>query len=738
METSRTHKLAEDYLRYTSSSVFLTGKAGTGKTTFLHEVVPDIPKQQLVAAPTGVAAMNAGGVTLHSLFQLPFGPYLPTDQQPAAAPEHIDWRNRRTLMRNVRIAASKRKLLQRLELLIIDEVSMVRADMLDAIDRTMRSVRRNRLPFGGVQLLLIGDLRQLSPVVKNDHWSLLSQYYRSPYFFDAKVMEEINCINIELKTVYRQRDERFVNLLNRLRNNTIIKDDLDLLETRYKPDFIPSSDEQYITLCSHNHLADAINLQRLKQLPGVEQTLSAVIKGDFPEHSFPAESKLQLKPGAQVMFVRNDTGEDRRYYNGKIGSIHAVGSDGVEVHFTDGSEPVTVEPIEWTNVRYVVDDDNNLKENTLGSFIQYPLRLAWAITIHKSQGLTFERAIINAGESFAPGQVYVALSRLTSLEGLVLHSRIPADRITVDAGVSAFMDQFREDDALSDLLLHEKQSYARQLVVEATDIRPFYGVFQPFFHDIPTMKAGDKDKLLNWAELTVNGINDWVSVHNKLMGYLSQYWPEGRIPHNTVLKRCADGCAYFLDMQTNNLFKPLKEEVKRVVSSKSTKRIIDGLQHMMMLLEQKGHELNRTANMLEALMGGKNLEDALQARHNSSNDRYSEVEKPKKKPKAKKGQTLTITHELIEKGMSIEAIAKERELTVSTIESHVRKLIQQEKTPLSYMLSDDLYKRINAVLDSLTDDASANPVKQALGDACTYAQIFTVMDERKKKATVEK
>lgn len=737
METSRSHKLAEDYLRYTSSSVFLTGKAGTGKTTFLREVVPQIPKQQLVAAPTGVAAMNAGGVTLHSLFQLPFGPYLPIDHQPTNAPDGVDWRNRKTLMRNVRIAASKRKLLQRLELLIIDEVSMVRADMFDAIDRTLRSIRRNSQPFGGVQLLLIGDLRQLSPVVKNNEWALLKEHYRSPFFFDAKVMGDINCVNIELKTVYRQSDQVFVGLLNRLRNNNITQDDLDLLEKRYQPNFTPPGDQQYITLCSHNHQANAINNTRLNKLSGSVEVLSAVVKGEFPEHSYPAEFELHLKPGAQVMFVRNDTGEERRYYNGKIGVVNRICEDGVEVHFTDGSDPVMVEPIEWKNVRYMVDQDNNVKETNLGSFIQYPLRLAWAITIHKSQGLTFERAIINAGESFASGQVYVALSRLTSLDGLVLQTRIPADRITVDAAVSSFMDDFRADDTLSDLLVQQKQSYARQLVEQATDIRPFSIVFRPFYQDIPTMKVTDKTNLLAWAEQTSKGIDEWISVHNKLMGYLNQYWPEGRIPHENVLKRCADGCVYFSGLHKKHLLQPIVEELKRLAQSKTTKRVSESMQHLHMLVEQKGHEIKRTGHMLEALLKGHDLEKALQARHSGEKDTYTEVDLPQqskpKKPKAAKGETFRISEKMIKSGMTMEQIAEERELALSTIESHARKLIGEGSVPMSYLVSDKLAEQINAVLDELPDDAGAKDVKQALGDACSFAQIFVVIDARKQE-----
>lgn len=734
------HQLAENYLRFTGVSVFLTGKAGTGKTTFLKTVVPTISKQQVVAAPTGVAAMNAGGVTLHSLFQLPFGPYLPIDNVPEGMPEHIDWRNRRTLMRNVRISKAKRRLLQRLELLIIDEVSMVRADMMDAIDRTLRSIRRIQRPFGGVQVLFIGDLRQLSPVVKQNEWNILKQYYRSPYFFDAQVMKEVDCVNVELKTVYRQSDEQFVGLLNRLRNKQVNKDDMALLESRYNPNFSPEKEAQYITLCSHNHQANAINAKRLSELKGDAVDLAAVVKGDFPEHSYPADAQLSLKVGAQVMFVRNDIGEDRRYYNGKIGVVEAIVEDGIHVTFTDGSDDVLVEPVQWDNVKFEVDDENKVKENVMGSFLQYPLRLAWAITIHKSQGLTFDHAIIDAGASFAPGQVYVALSRLTSLEGLVLRSRITPESVMVDEDVTDYLNAFKSDVELDKQLELKKNEYARSLVVEATDIQNFRVVFTPFYRDIPAMKLKDKDVLLAWADKANQVMIEWDGVHKKLMSYLNQNWPMTSLPNPTVMKRCMDGCAYFLKLQKNSLYVSLVKELEQLSVEKATKRVLEEMNQILVVVQQMGNDLKRTSGMLEAMMSGQALDNALSIRQDTSADKYDKpealqkAEKKQKKKKQKKevGATYKETLTMALEGMSIEAIANKRELAASTIEGHFRRLIGQGDLPMETLVNEELYQQISKALDGLPEDAGAKDVKAILGDACSFAQVFVVMDHLKQ------
>lgn len=409
--------LAFRFVTETNESVFLTGKAGTGKTTFLKYLAEHSSKNMVIAAPTGVAAINAGGVTLHSLFQLPFHPFLPTNK------------NRQELLSKIRYQKQRIQLLRKIELLIIDEISMVRCDVLDAIDTILRSVRNNHSsPFGGVQVLFIGDLYQLPPVVSRNEWDeVLGNYYESPFFFASNVVKEQMPLLIELTTIYRQKEERFLSLLNKVRNNHLEKEDYDLLNLRFMPDFQPAPEEKYITLTSHNTQADSINLAKRNTLDTPAFTYKAIIKDEFPENLYPAEADLILKEGMQVMFIKNDT-VSKKYYNGKIGTVSSLSNNKITVD-CDGEEIEVFEET-WENTRYTLNrSDEKLEQVVLGKFIQYPLQMAWAITIHKSQGLTFDKVMIDAASSFSSGQVYVALSRCTSLEGIVLLSKIPATAI---------------------------------------------------------------------------------------------------------------------------------------------------------------------------------------------------------------------------------------------------------------------------------------------------------------------
>jgi hypothetical protein len=408
--------LAFRFVTETQESIFLTGKAGTGKTTFLKYLRQHSCKNMVVAAPTGVAAINAGGVTLHSLFQLPLHPFLPTAG------------NRLQLLQGLRYNKQRMQLLRKIELLVIDEISMVRCDVMDAIDTILKSVRRNPdAPFGGVQLLYIGDLFQLPPVAKNNEWQLLSEYYASPFFFDSKAVKEQSPLLIELKTIYRQKEQNFVNLLNKVRNNQLEAEDFDYLNSRYMQPFGIGTAEQYITLTSHNNQADAINQQQLQQLLAPAFTYKARVEDDFPENIYPADAALVLKQGTQVMFIKNDV-VGKKYFNGKIAVITALSDEAITVA-CDG-ENITVTQDVWENTRYTLNrSDEKLEQQVVGRFHQYPLRLAWAITIHKSQGLTFDNVKIDAATAFSSGQVYVALSRCTSLDGIVLLSKIPATAI---------------------------------------------------------------------------------------------------------------------------------------------------------------------------------------------------------------------------------------------------------------------------------------------------------------------
>ena len=448
---------AWDFVEHTGRSIFLTGKAGTGKTTFLKTVVDQSSKRNVVVAPTGVAAINAGGMTIHSFFQLPFSPFVPG----AKIESKFDF------------GKEKRKLIASLDLLIIDEISMVRSDLLDAIDSILRRFRDRYKPFGGVQLLMIGDLQQLTPVVTPDDERMLKPYYDTPYFFGSKALSEIDYVTIQLEKVYRQQDDTFLSLLNHIREGQPTAADLTLLNSRYKPVFLPKPEEGYIRLTTHNQMANNYNESELQKLSGRAVNYQAKIEGTFPEYSYPTAETLTLKVGAQVMFVKNDPSGEHRYYNGRIGHVTLAEDNRLEVYCPGDANAIEVEPLEWENARYTLNDETReIETEVLGKFSQLPLRLAWAITIHKSQGLTFEHAIIDASLSFAPGQVYVALSRCKTLEGMVLASQIPPHAIINDERVDSYISHQEEAAQRSiDQLPTLKDEYYRYLLMELFDFK---------------------------------------------------------------------------------------------------------------------------------------------------------------------------------------------------------------------------------------------------------------------------
>ena len=464
------YDLAEEFVQLTGCSVFLTGKAGTGKTTFLRRMRAETHKQMAVVAPTGVAAINAGGVTIHSFFKLPFTPYVPTEE------------GRRNLIDKQKVTTMRRKIFQELELLVIDEISMVRADVLDAIDAVLRHYRYRRTePFGGVQVIFIGDMYQLSPVVPGEEWHLLHSYYQTPYFFHSKVLEQHKPIYIELDHIFRQTNLQFIQLLNEVRNDALSPEMYQLLQSRYLPGFRPDESDGYITLTTHNQKADLINQEEMIKIEAKTFTYSAQVKGEFNEKNYPNDAHLCLKVGAKVMFIANDVGAERRYYNGKLGVISHLDEEEILVICDGETEPIPVTRETWSNVRYSVNKEtNHIEEEELGAYTQYPLRLAWAITIHKSQGLTFDRVVIDAGSAFASGQVYVALSRCRSLDGIVLTTSIQERSLAVDPNILAFSAAKPPVSELQKQVDFYKQQYSKLVISRVFNMESLDGLMDAF------------------------------------------------------------------------------------------------------------------------------------------------------------------------------------------------------------------------------------------------------------------
>ncbi|MEO8796055.1 MAG: HRDC domain-containing protein [Daejeonella sp.] len=546
MTTNPQLDLAFDFVTLTDRNIFLTGKAGTGKTTFLHNLKRSTSKRMAIVAPTGVAAINAGGVTIHSFFQMPFGPYVPENSSPS---ENARFQKK--------FSRDKINLIRSLDLLVIDEISMVRADTLDCIDEVLRRYKNRNKPFGGVQLLMIGDLHQLSPVVKDDDWKILKDYYQNLFFFSSTALKKTQPISIELKHIYRQSDTFFIDLLNRVRQNQIDAGTLDLLNQRYIPDFKPAENEGYITLTTHNHTAQKINELKLKEINSKTFTFSATVLDDFPEYSYPTVAELELKIGAQVMFVKNDPSRERLFYNGKIGVITKIENEIIYVQCPGEPLELRVEPLEWTNIKYNLNKESKeVDEQIIGSFTQYPLKLAWAITIHKSQGLTFERAIIDANAAFAHGQVYVALSRCKSFEGMVLRSQISFNSVKTDGTVSEYTKKAEENSPGEEQLKASKISFQQSLLYDLFDFSnlksSFFALQKIVQEHYNTLVALSYDEFINLKESLEKEIYEVADTFKKHLDFhlQSENLPEN---NNELQARIKKACNYFIG-KTDSLY----------------------------------------------------------------------------------------------------------------------------------------------------------------------------------------
>ncbi len=568
-------ELAYNFVQYTHRNVYLTGKAGTGKTTFLRNLKASSLKRMVVVAPTGVAAINAGGVTIHSFFQLPFGPLIPKETT-----ENTPYETERSRFSASEFRMSKEKIniIRSLDLLVIDEISMVRADLLDGIDEILRRYRRNNSPFGGVQLLMIGDMQQLPPVVKQEDWELLRGYYHSLFFFDSLVLRKTSYVPIELKHIYRQSNETFISILNKIRDNKLDREALQELNKRYIPNFSPAPDEGYITLTTHNRQAQEINDSKLQQIKLQKQIFRAAIEGDFPEFAYPTERELELKVGAQVMFVKNDPSRDKLFYNGKIGIVTNFIEDGICVKCEDWPKPVTIGREKWENMKYTLNEaTKEIDESSIGSFTQYPLKLAWAITIHKSQGLTFEKAIIYAGAAFAHGQTYVALSRCKSLEGLVLGTPISPDSVINDNEVTGFNRNVESNAPDSQQLDLSKQAYQLELLLDLFDyqaiLRNLYIYLKQAKEHVTILPDGLAGSV---SEIIESVKTNAVTVSEKFAVQLQQLITKHPdIETNSQLQeRIIKASSYYLDL-TEKLKDELMKNCIVEVDNKAVKKALD-------------------------------------------------------------------------------------------------------------------------------------------------------------------
>ena len=725
--TNAEFELAEQFALYTRKHCFITGKAGTGKTTLLKRVVEQTRKKVVVVAPTGVAAINAGGVTIHSMFGLPLTCFVPTD-------DFVDLNlatNRRRLRQDhIHFRKDKLRVLQEMDLLIIDEVSMVRCDILDAIDFVLRTVRRSDLPFGDVQVLLFGDMHQLPPVVKEPEWSILRAYYRSPYFFDAHVWPQLGASEIELRQIYRQSDARFLSLLSHIRDRNMDAGDYERLRERYNPDFKPT-EKGYVLLSTHNYQADSINASELARLPGRTHSFEAEVEGDFPGTLFPCDHALQLKAGAQVMFIRNDT-VDGKYYNGRLAVVKRIAEDDIVVTFNDNGEDYQLHRETWENVEYRVDGETGeVVKNELGTFSQFPLRLAWAITIHKSQGLTFDKVIIDAGRSFAAGQVYVALSRCRSLEGIVLHSLIPPTALFNDMRISEFSAAHHSTGELREVFAREQALYANYLLLRLFTFPELSAHMEEWEALITKKDIPDKEAARTLHSQIFSVICELGSVAEKFQRQLQRIIAAaGENPgYAVVLKeRCEKAILYFSDQIASQIIRPLRAHINGLAYKKKVKRYLAVVQLMEESCWRKIDQLYQGRFMEERLYNGQPVHTREQLRQVASSATSAKKEK---------GGTFRDTLDLHRQGKAPVEIAAIRGLTVGTIKSHIAKWIARGEINVYDVLPRDTVDAVMAFIEQ-GQGAGLGSVRSGLGNRHDFNDLRMIMSHALRQSNASR
>lgn len=700
--------LAHLFCNQTDQSIFLTGKAGTGKTTFLKSLKAQTKKHLIVAAPTGIAAINAGGVTLHSLFQLPLSPFIPTTE------------GKNNLIKRVKLHSNKQQLLQELEMLIIDEVSMVRADLLDEVDTLLRRYRhRPKEPFGGVQLILIGDLYQLPPVVPEAEWNILSQFYDSPYFFDSYAIKEKVPLLIELDKIYRQSDEAYISLLNEVRANQLTEISRQLLQSRYFPNFVPHDRYEYITLTTHNIKAQRINQQELQKLPTDLHQYTAIVHGDFPERNFPAELELQLKEDAKVMFIANDTEYPRRYYNGKIGIVSHINDDEVRVRVDGEEDEIVVHKETWRNIRYRLNEtDRRIEEEELGYYQQYPLRLAWAITIHKSQGLTFDKVILDTQDSFSAGQIYVALSRCRSLEGVILSSPIPEQQFAVNPAIVAFSQQRKELTELQQILTKAQNEYLCQLIVNLFSFKEAMTIAKQCSKLLYETKTEVCTETVQKIDSIQQQIGQLGKVGKKLGKEFEVLFQQGN--NQQIKERISIAELYFVEA-----LQPIKEAVLSCAKEHSGKKNVTRYTRNVSMLFQS---LTLTEALIKQVCQEPTVERYLQTRYNfksSAVDTESQKNNKIEKEQKREVSSQQLSYELFVAGKSVEDIAAERALSPGTIFSHLTPYVVAGELPITNFI-EEAWQRVVIEILTVEPNVRLRDIFDALEGNVSYDQIKMV------------
>jgi type II secretory pathway predicted ATPase ExeA/DNA-binding NarL/FixJ family response regulator len=744
IETTEIIATAARFVNNTNSNIFLTGKAGTGKTTFLRDLAEKTHKRFVIVAPTGIAALNAKGVTIHSQFLLPLGSFIPTRDPSGTVSDSGAFYTQNSLVRKHPLNSVRKQVLRDVDLLIIDEVSMLRADVLDAIDFRLKHARRNyNQPFGGVQVLMIGDLFQLPPIVRDHEWDVLRNIYRSVWFFEAQALQQSGFVYIELDKIFRQQGDKFIRILNNLRNNTPSEDDISELNKHFLLENEIGKLDEVVTLTTHNHKADKMNGAALQGLKTKEFIYSAELDGDFPPSMYPVEESISLKVGAQIMFIKNDS-SDGAYFNGKLAKVVRLESDKIAVIMAGEKTEYVLKKEKWENRKYVLDETSKeLEEDIVGSFTQYPVKLAWAITVHKSQGLTFDKAIIDVGQAFAAGQVYVALSRLRSLDGLILGTKISPSVISSDSNVTSFSQRKDEQPPLSELLDKAQQEYIERLLAQTFDFRDIIDQLLSIKKGAAAKTEFEDETMRAALDIIREAFEKEVANTNGFRSQLMRLLRDG--VRDQLIERIEKGTAYYMVL-IQKKSRLLLTHIAEVSQFSKTRTYLNTLEEVDASIVKKQTQIRSLQVTLESILDGKEIEpnkalvkkisieretmiNAVAAEV-KANPKFSKLKTGRKRktstgPKTEKGETYKKTLALFKEGQTIDDVAEKRGLSVGTIESHAVKLIAAGEIDIDHFMDKDDAQEIAKAIAKDSNESTSSVVGYLKG-RFTYGQVRMV------------